>query len=198
MTTQEQPWVCLLRPSTTLDDYRHLAEECGWSEVGETEGDGRAIAFEEVRRTEDGSTHIHYLDDPVSELRFVVVRGPEASQVAWHLGAGLSVKTDVTVVGEAEEARTDEEKMTSAMELAVVFKQPDARAMRILRGFYKDGSEALRRRVMMALGYRGWPEAVDFLDEIAHRDASDTLRADAGTLAGMWRAQLAGESPKTA
>jgi len=187
MTTSEQSWVFLCTLPTCREDFVSLAEERGWVLADQIEGDGQSVAFEQIRLTPDKSTQIHYLDDPVSGLRFIVVHGPEAGSVAGDLGRHLQVRTSINVVRMAKEARSERAKMDSAMELAVAFKQPDADAMKLLRKYYKGGSDPLRRRVIKALGYRGWPEAVELLEEIARTDASEELRGHAQNVAQLWR-----------
>lgn len=188
MAETAKSWVFLLCDSTSFDDYVSLAERERWVLVNQNDGDGKVMGFSQARVAPDGETEIHYVDEPsLGGVRFLVIRGPGSGEVADAVGRDLEVRTSINIVRIARQARTDEEKRTSALELAVVFRESDPRALEILRGYYEGGSEPVRRRVISALTYRGWPEGVDMLEHISRVDASPELRGLAQEMALMWR-----------
>lgn len=189
MDDSRKSHVVLLCDSSTLDDFGDLAVSEGWTFVRQHEGDGKVHGFSQSWRTADGTTEVHYVDEYALGLRFLVVRGQGAGDVGDAIGSNLAARTSINVVRVAREARTDEEKRTSAFELAAIFADPDPRAIDILRGYYEGGSEPVRRQVIAALTYRAWPEGVDLLEHIARVDESEELRRHAADVAAMYRAQ---------
>ena len=153
--------VFILCKSTSFDDFVALAERERWALVNQHDGDGKVTGFSQARIAPDGETEIHYVNEPsLGGIRFLVLRGPGAGEAADAIGRDLDVRTSINVVRVARQAKTDEEKRTSAFELAVVFRESDPRALEILRSYYEGGSDPVRRRVIAALTYRGWTEGV--------------------------------------
>jgi hypothetical protein len=64
-----------------------------------------------------------------------------------------------------------------------------AEALELLRGYYHLGAEPLRARVVDALGYRCWPEALPFLEDIAANDISPEIQHQAAEVLRRCRAQ---------
>lgn len=189
MDDPKRSHVFLLCSSSTLDAFSELAVSSGWHFVRQHEGDGKVHGFSQTWLAADGQTEVHFVDEYALGLRFIVVRGPAAGDIAESLAGTLEMRTSINVLRVARAARTDEEKRTSAFELAVIFREPDPRAVEILRGYYEGGSEPVRRQVIAALAYRGWPDGVVLLEHIAQVDVSPELRRHAKEMATMWRSR---------
>jgi hypothetical protein len=190
MTETTTSSVFLLCNSTSFEDFFSLAEREHWMLVQQHDGDGEVTGFSQARIAPDGQTEIHYVKEPsLGGIRFLVLRGPGAGEAAEAIGRDLEVRTSINVVRIARQAQTDDEKRTSALELGVIFKEADPRALEILRSYYDGGSEPVRRRVIAALTYRGWPQGIEMLEYISRVDASPALRRLAQEMVEMWKSR---------
>lgn len=186
MESPNGPVVFLLGKGTPHEEFQRLAGLYGWSVAQENDGDGHQSAYEQVWVTDDRSTAIHYIEDPAPEERFVVVYGKRTGEVAFNLGRSFDIETSDDVMERAREAPTDAGKVTAAWQLAVVFAQFNPEAMRLLRTFYEGGSPEVRQAVVKAVGYRGWPEARAFLEEVEQCAPEPDLREQARSIIDAW------------
>lgn len=186
MPTSSGPVVFLLGAGTPRDEFRRLAGLYGWTVAQENDGDGRSSAYEQIWVTDDRSTAIHYLEDPAPEERFAVVYGKRTGEVSFNLGRSFDIKTPGDVLEQARSAASDADKVTAAWRLAVVNKQFNPEALEVLRAFYEGGSAEVRLGVVKAIGYRGWPEARPWLEEVARSAPEEELRKQARVIIDAW------------
>ena len=188
MSDQDEKLILLVCDSTTHEDFVALAKREQWRLVSEDIGDGKITGSEQAWIAKDGKTEIHYVDEPgLGGIRFIVVHGPGKIGIIDILAPNLELRTSINIVRVAREAQSDEEKCVSAYELAAVFPMFDPQAMDILKSYYYGGSDQVRIRVVQALTYRGWPEGVEFMEEISGTDDYSELRKYAAEMADMWK-----------
>lgn len=180
--------IFLICDATTHEDFVALALREHWRLDFEDNGDGKITGYDQAWVAGDEKTEIHYIDEPgLGGVRFLALKGPMIDDIIDILGLELQLRTSINVVRIALKARTDEEKRESAYELAVVFPTFDPQALEILKSYYLGGSDQVRIRVVQALAYRGWPEGLEFLDEITRVDEYSELREYAAKIANMLR-----------
>ena len=78
------------------------------------------------------------------------------------------------------------EWVDAAWEISVVTKVYDETALDILKSLYGDGDNFVRDAVVNAVGYRGWPEARDFLEAVVKNDPNPELRENARDIIESW------------
>lgn len=181
------PVVFLLGERTPHAEFERVARGYGWVVHEDRPAGAANLPYEQIWVTTDRGTAIHYLDDPTPAERFLVVYGPDAGDVAFDLGMSCDITTSEDVLDHARQASTDAERATLAWRLAVVSKLFDADAMAWLTDAYRNGSELVRHAVINGVGYRGWEEALPFLEEISQSDPSAELRENAAAIVAAWR-----------
>lgn len=187
------PVIFLLRGKANRDEFQRVAELYKWILVHEEAGDGRVKAYEQVRSTGDSKTSIHFVDDPAAEQRFLLVYGDQTRDAAFNIGRSFDIETSDDVLKRARQAASDQQKVEAAWQLGVVFPGFDAEALAVLSGYYAHGADSVRRAVIGALGYHGWPEADSFLESAAHGDPNPELRALARRVFDSWASQREGD-----
>jgi HEAT repeat protein len=182
VTDEEPRFVVLLHAQTPRAEYERLAELYRWRVVEELPGDNDRLPYEEIRVTLDGRTIIHYLDDPVASVRYLVVHGPKTRAVAFNLGRSFDIELPDAVLERVRSATSDDEKAHGAFELAVAFREYSEEAANVLRKIYEGGNTRVRHAAINAIGYRGWPEARALFEQILREEQDPTLRENAQAL----------------
>lgn len=184
--------VFLLGPRTSHADFERFALANGWILHEDRPSTGPKDAHEQSWVTPDRGTAIHYMDDPTPKQRFLVVYGRDTGAVSFDLGANFDITTPIDVTERALLASTDPERIDAAWQLAVVTKDYDEATLDLLKSLYYDASDPVRHAVVNAVGYRGWPEARGFLEEVARDDANPELRENARAIVKAWWGDQAG------
>jgi hypothetical protein len=170
----------LLGTRTSHADFERFARAKEWTLHEDRPSKNPKSAYEQIWVTPDRGTAIHYRDDPTPKERFVVIYGRDTGDVAFQMGAAhLDIHTRDDVFDRALVAATDPERVTVAWQLGVVAKVYDEGVLDLLKSLYDGADDVVREAVINAIGYRGWPEARDFLEEVSANDPSADLRQNA-------------------
>lgn len=191
------PIVYLLGNRTSHADFVRFARAKEWLVHEERPSTGPKNPYEQIWVTPDRGTALHYMDDPTPKERFLVLYGRDAGTVAIQLGAAnLDIHTSEDVVDRALVASSNPERITVAWQLGVVAKLYDATILDLLKSLYSGADDSVRAAVINAIGYRGWPEARGFLEEIAANDPSADLRQNAREIVAAWWGAIPGSGDK--
>ncbi|AGP41493.1 hypothetical protein SCE1572_47625 [Sorangium cellulosum So0157-2] len=182
----------LLGPRTSHADFERFAKAQGWVLHEDRPSKGPKSPYEQIWVTSDQSTAIHYMDDPTPKERFLIVYGRHTGDVAFDVGANLDIETSDDVMDRAVIASTDAERVNVAWQIGVVAKAYDETALDILKSLYDGADDVVRHAVINAVGYRGWPEAMSFLEDVAKDDPSPELRENARAIVEAWREERGG------
>jgi hypothetical protein len=180
------PSIFLLPASTDRERFAAFSDEQGWLTRSEHPSEGLHDAYERIWTTSDGTTAIHYMDDPTPKQRFVVVYGAKAGEVALQLGARFHVETADDVFDRALTADSDAARIDVAWQLAVVNKSFDEPVLDLLKSLYDGADEEVRHAVVNAIGYRGWYEGLAFLQDVAKTDTSRSLVQNTNEIIKAW------------
>jgi hypothetical protein len=188
------PLVFLLGNRTGHADFVRFARTKEWILHEDRPGKGRKSADEQIWVTPDRGTAIHYMADPTPKERFVVIYGRDTGDVAFQMGAAnLDIHTRDDVFDRALVAATNPERITVAWQLAVVAKLYDEAVLDLLKSLYDGADDIVRAAVINAIGYRGWPESRDFLEQVATEDPSADLRQNARDIVDAWWGEESGD-----
>lgn len=186
--------VFLLGNRTNHADFVRFARAKEWILHDDRPSKGPRSAYEQIWVTPDRGTAIHYMDDPTPKERFVVIYGRDTGDVAFQMGAAnLDIHTRNDVFDRALVAATNPERITVAWQLGVVAKIYDEGVLALLRSLYDGADDIVREAVINAIGYRGWPESREFLEEIANEDPSADLRQNARDIVDAWWGEESGD-----
>ncbi|WP_141372247.1 HEAT repeat domain-containing protein [Cellulomonas cellasea] len=185
------PLRVLLRPLSGADDVDDAALDLGWRLDRHWDAsDERPYEDLYVDEQHDDAaltTTISYVDDTYIGARYLVVRGPRAREVADDARALLpTVGFDeaVAVLDAAADA-TARAAAVPPVALAAV-EGEGARATAALREAARRGDDAVRRAIVRAATYTGWPELRTLLVELQEgAEDSDVRRLAAAALEGL-------------
>jgi hypothetical protein len=173
-----------LRPSVTSDDVHNAAWDLDWTLLGTYEATETAPRRDTYDADTGDDTRVHLLHDDVVQLRYLVIVGPSADQVADAVAEHLDT---VTVADAARdyEATTGSEGKDTALLLAGVAAD-DQQVPDFVEAALEDDDPHVRDAAVFALGYIEGPRAEALLERVAANDADDEVRDDAHrALTGM-------------
>ncbi|MFG2468118.1 HEAT repeat domain-containing protein [Streptomyces canus] len=146
-------------------------------------GNRKAEVYVDKWVTPDGRTEIHYVEDPLTGLPFVTVRGNGAEEAARVLREGCDVWENAEALAEIETAGSRDDRLTAVY--ATAFTAPGAQVdavVDVFRALAQDPDPGIRQSVVVATGYLPWPGLVELVRELADSDPADHVRHNAGVL----------------
>lgn len=168
----------VLRPEVTVDDIEEAALDLDWLLVRNWPASDER-PYEDMYVDRDEETVIHYLDDNLVGLRYLVIKGPDADTIERDARELLPTYRPDDATKAWTTAATLEQK-TQAVHLLALATDPKERASAVeaLQSAAADPDPRVRRAVILASTYVGWPELRTLLsalaedsDESVHRDA---------------------------
>lgn len=176
----------VLKREVEMSDVRTVAYANNWRMKTITrEGDS---PIRKVWASRRGDTSITFLEDPYVELRYVVVEGPETSDISRVLRSSLpcwNVEESMRLLLGARDA----DEMIHAIYLTAV-GAPSEESIEIMNAFIslsRNDDPVIRRAILVAMNYIGnWPSARDLVEGIYNNDSDEMVRRDAGYLLEWW------------
>lgn len=168
----------VLRPEVTLDEVEEAALDLDWLLVRNWPASDKR-PYEDIYLDRDEQTAIHYLDDHLVGLRYLVINGPDAGEVEREAREALPTYQPEHATAAWAAASTPEQKINAVNVLALA-TDPAERdgAVEALQSAAADLDREVRRAVILATTYVGWPELRALLSSMEH-DADESVRQDA-------------------
>jgi hypothetical protein len=169
----------VLRPEVTREQVEDAALDLEWLLL-KSWPRGQDRPYEDVWVDRDEQTWIHYIEDHLVDLRYLVVKGTDVSAVE-------SEARQLLPAYQAEDARrawdtatTADERVEAVYLLALTAGPEDrSRAVAALQAASSDGDPAVRHALVLATTYVGWPELRRLLELLAKNDSVDAVRQEA-------------------
>ncbi|MGI5526057.1 hypothetical protein ACQEVX_01110 [Streptomyces syringium] len=170
----------MLKPEVTRDDTATLGWNLGWKldAVGR-EGDTPLRDL-----WSKGATSITYLEDPVVQLGYFVVRGPDAAVVAQDVRSALAVCSGEEALELLKRADSRDAKVRAIYLVALTapFEQNDL-VVDAFRRIARDAEVDARHALLVGIGYNGsWPALRELAEAVQREDPEPVVRRDAGLL----------------
>jgi hypothetical protein len=177
----EKPDRCLVpKPTVTLEDVRRLAAGLGWQPHG-TVLPGPDAPYEEIWKTGDGQTGIHWIEDEEIDVTYLLVEGENPDAVR----AEIQARLDVYGVDELRELLTTASdiavRVHAVYAIGVDAKGPfDQSHFDLLLTALRDPDPLIRRVAAIASTFPAWPELREPLERLRDVDEDPEVRAVAG------------------
>lgn len=169
----------VLRPQVTLDEIEDAALDLDWLLVRSWPASGER-PYEDLYLAADEQTEISFLDDDLVDLHYLVIRGPGAASAEAQARESFAVYEPADAARAWADATTVEDKIVAVHLLALTAGPGDvAPATEALLGAATDADPQVRRAVIRAATYVGWPPLRQALAELERHDADETVRRDA-------------------
>ncbi|HEX8615994.1 MAG TPA: HEAT repeat domain-containing protein [Thermoanaerobaculia bacterium] len=132
------------------------------------------------------STFLHYIEDRILGVPYLVARGDEAERLAAEVAKKIRIVTaaDLARTFAAETADDAELRRHLAHAALLAPPQHDATFDGYFRAAFSHPSAEVRRFMIVAVGYIGWPELAPPLQHLVENDPDSDVRRDAGAMLG--------------
>ena len=178
----------ILRDPISEDDFRPIAYFQGWlwwDKVPESE----EHPYESIYTTLDKKTSLHFVDDSLLDVRYLLIKGSNVEATAAKARSVLPTWEDAEVLRTARGADEPEERQRAILQSAVLAAEnKDPVFLEIFRQARSHPDPAVRRAAMTAISYLGWPELREIVAEYAS-DPDPEVRQDAATLLEAYELQ---------
>jgi hypothetical protein len=179
----------VLTPAVTRDDVETTAWDLDFFIDHRTERNGDQPR-EDVWRTIDNTTWLHEIEDHVTGLRYLVVRGDDVEDYVRRLRDQLATVTHTDAL-EALADATGEDKLMALYQLGVA--APPGGNQRVAAALKKelleDDDKDMRHAAVIAIAYTGYPELKDAVKQASEEDDSEAVRSAAKGLLDAYDAQ---------
>jgi hypothetical protein len=180
----------VLDQGVTRDLFVETAEELGlikhhtWSPTQKEE------AYEEVWATPDQTRAIHYVEDPVSGMPYVCIRGTDVASLVADFTSKLSCFWPEELIERAYYMTDHKEQRDNLYRLAITFPEYTPEVFAIFEGFATTSPDpSLRWAALGAMAYRVWPECRTVVEGVAQEDKDERVRRSANDFLVLWEQQ---------
>lgn len=166
-----------LKPGTTRDQVAAAASKAGLVLVNRTEGDGERLSYEEAWATADGAVSVHYVEDPLVNVSYLVLRDRGTHQLTASFLADLPAFGHAEALDLARQATDRNDQVRGLYRLAVMFPSFDPDAFDVFAAYAtRAQTPLLREAAVDAMGYRSWPQFIPLLEQIEQQDSDAEVR----------------------
>lgn len=169
----------ILKDEATLDDVRRVAAEDGWEERQTIAADERQ-PLQVIWLVPDRAASVHYVEDTLVGLRYLMFRGYDTDDVRLHAGARLpsyTVAESTALLRDPDPAERRHGVLVTCLSAPIAAETPYLPA---LARAAADPEPAVRHAVILGLGFVDWPETEPILERLATDDADPSVRDAAG------------------
>jgi hypothetical protein len=181
----------VLSPEVTRDDVETAAWDLDLFIHHRTSRSGDQPR-EDVWRSRDESTWLHEVEDHVTGLRYLVLRGEEVDAIVRRLRRLVRTVTHSDALRALDDAENAEDKLLALYQLgAAAPDHANSRVAAALRRTLDDDDPDLRHAAVVAIAYTGWPELEEAVRAASEADPSETVRSAARRLLQAYAARPA-------
>jgi hypothetical protein len=177
--SQQEPITRLcLQDAVSVGDLSSLAWELDWDIYEIYRGGGRT-PFEKVWRSRDEASAIHYVEDPLIGLRYLLLRGANQDGIAEQIRESIGILGREALSNEHQQATGSREleRTLRQMAVAAVPHRPDPDWLARFRQAGIHDSSRVRRAVVLAAVYTGWRGLAPLLADLAAADPDQAIRS---------------------
>ncbi len=169
----------ILKDEATLDDVRRVAAEDGWEERQVIEADERQ-PLQVIWLVPDRAASVHYVEDTMVGLRYLMFRGYDTDDVRLHAGARIpsyTVVESIALLRDPDPATRRHGVLVTCLSAPIAAEAPYLPA---LTRAAEDPEPIVRHAVILGLMFVDWPETAAILERLATEDADPMVRDAAG------------------
>lgn len=173
----------VLKDDATLDDVRAVATADGWEERGRIEADERQ-PLQVIWLVPDRAASVHYVEDTMVGLTYLIFRGYDTDDVRLHAGARVpswGVVETSALLRSPDPAQRRRGVLITCLAAPIASEPP---ILLSLGRMAADPDPAVRHALVLGLMFVDWPDVDRVLAGLAEGDGEPAVReAAAGLLA---------------
>lgn len=168
-----------LRESVNRATLEDAAWSNGWLLWNEIERSD-STPHEVVWVLKDQKTSIHFVEDFVIDVDYLVIKGPDADKVLKEAVSSLDSYDKNDILELAKKAAKPEERIRAVYYAGAAGAGPfDRDLFGVIERAAEDEDAKVRRAAIVATGYLEWAQARKLLERLARDDPDDRVREDA-------------------
>ncbi|MBQ0986080.1 hypothetical protein KBZ10_16475 [Streptomyces sp. F63] len=171
----------ILKPGIDETNMFQIARSRRWSlyDIGNKNSE----IYRHIWHSSDGGVEIHYVEDPLTGLNFVTLRGPGAESIEQDIRSSLPVWTYPEALGALRSSDGRDDRLYSAYAAALTAPTTeDEPLVEEMRRMSVDTDPGIRQAVVVATGYCPWPSLVEIVKHLEESDAVENVRDNARLL----------------
>lgn len=166
----------VLKPSTSEEDITALAGRHGWH-FQEALGPTEQQPYEKIWIAPDNYTSIHYIEDFLLRIRYIIVTKDRPDEVVAQIQSGLDVYSRDEILGLVDTADELNQRILALHRVAGAAPQEfDQAIFDCLQRAMNDPEVAIRRAAIFATTYAHWPEFQESLERLQASDDDPSVR----------------------
>jgi hypothetical protein len=188
MANEEE--VCrVLDEGATRESLAKALGELGLVRQNVWEAAGEKEAYEEVWSTPDKTRAINYVEDPLSGMSYVCLRGANVTELTGDFLRKVSCFWPEELLEVAYDPEDENEQVDNLYRLAITFPEYDEQVFEIFEGIATNAPQAkLRLAALDAMGYHTWPESRAVVERVAREDDDAKVKLAAKRILPLWDA----------
>jgi hypothetical protein len=172
----------VLSPNITRRQFEDYAFDAGWRLHQVVDAD-QERPYEEIWAVDDGQSAVHYIEDELLGLLYVIVMGENARELDTGLRRGLDTVRPEVALGWLEDATWAGARVQAVAYLAAAAEQPAPDLIHAFDRLMRDPDADVRRAALFAATYPRWPELLTLIRSVAKHDTDSEVRAVADQVA---------------
>ncbi|WP_433508943.1 hypothetical protein ACQP2T_33835 [Nonomuraea sp. CA-143628] len=146
-------------------------------------GNSKADVYLHTWHACDGNVVIRYIEDPLTGLNFITLRGDTAGEVSRDITSLCPTWTYAEALGALQGATARDDRLTTAYAAALTAPpEQDPMLVEAFRAMAADPDQGIRQAVVVATGYCPWPALVEIVRRLRDTDPVEHVRENARLL----------------
>ncbi len=166
-----------LKDSVMADEISVLAWELDW-DIFDIIKAGDQTNFEKIWHSQDESTAIHYVEDRMIGVRYLLIRGARHQEIARQVRQSCAIYDREELTG-LYDAAGDEKTLAKVLRLMAVTAAPQTPDPDWLARFEQAGAHAqpvVRQAAVLAAVYTGWQGLAPMLTRLSRNEPDPATR----------------------
>lgn len=172
----------VLKDIVTQKDVTLLAGQrdwLWWEEYPQTEQQ----PYEKIWITEDEKTSIHYIEDFVVGLNYIMIKGAAVNEISEIINKMLGTYSETDIKSSLNDAKTTEDTIKAINHIAVTASEEyNEEVFKLFEQALEHKDSEVRKATIMGMGYPGWHEFKALLEKLQQSDTDEEVRKHAGFL----------------
>jgi hypothetical protein len=139
--------------------------------------------YEVVWITDDEQKSIHYIEDHLINLRYLVAQGDDVEQIIKQIHSSLDIYNNAEIRQLVEKASTRDEHICAIYQVGIAASQDyDSEFFELLKIGLSNPDAEVRKAAILAVGYVGWSEFREILQHLKTDDPHLMVRERASIM----------------
>jgi hypothetical protein len=139
--------------------------------------------YEVVWITDDEQKTIHYIEDHLINLRYLVAQGNDVEQLVEQIHSSLATYNKEEIRQLVEKATTRDEQVSAIYQVGIAaYQDYDSDFFELFKIGLSNPDAEVRKAAILAVGYVGWSEFREILQHLKTDDPDLTVRERASIM----------------